>query len=284
MPAPSDKRPTLALDPLHSPGSDTQELHSPAVPSALTALTLSAQHAGPTADLMAKTKRRMFSSPMLRRSATASSAAAASAASKIKSNLSTVKLPTALKRNSANSRSAAAAPSVPVGCVPSLSRSSTESSVKKAETNAMPNNGKKFGIPSLKHIRAAAKDKVHSKRDCPLDSPEAKSQRSNNSSEEETSNEDSVTPQHATSAMNTASRFVMGMPTMLRRAVSNNHPPGTDAPALKKSPDTSANSTPRGESSGDDWDENDRHSLLMMLQVPEARNSLIPLMAVSQAW
>lgn len=276
-----DRKPTMALDPLHSPGSDTQELYSPAVPNALTVLTLSVQDAGPTADLMAKTKRRIFSTPMLRRSATASSAAAASAASKIKSNLSTVKLPTALKRNSANSGKNAAA--APVDCVPSLSRSSTDSSVKK-ETNAVPNNGKKFAIPSLKHIRASAMDKMKTKPSCPLDSPEAKSQRSNISSEEDTSNEDSVTPQHATSAINTASRFVMGMPTMLRRAVSNNHPPGAEAIAHKKSPDTSANSTPRGESSEDDWDENDRHSLLMMLQVPEARNSLIPLMAVSQTW
>ncbi|KAG3173975.1 hypothetical protein PI124_g906 [Phytophthora idaei] len=287
MPASSEKRPTLALDPLHSPGSDTQELQSATVPNALANLTLSAQDAGPTADPMAKTKRRMFSTPLLRRSATASSAAAASAASRIKNNLSTVKLPTALKRNSANSGSVAAAPSVPVDCMPSLSRSSTESSVKKEETNAVPNNGKKFGIPSLMHMRTGTKDKTNSKSDCRLDSPEAKSQSSNNSSEEEVNNnEESATPQHATSAINTASRFVMGMPTLLRRVVSNNHPHSADAlvATRKKSPDTSANSTPRGESSEDDMEENDRHSLLMMLQVPEARNSLIPLMAFNQAW
>ncbi|KAF1793112.1 hypothetical protein GQ600_15136 [Phytophthora cactorum] len=277
MPASSEKRPTLALDPLHSPGSDTQELQPATVPNALANLTLSAQDAGPTADPMAKTKRRMFSTPLLRRSATASSAAAASAASRIKNNLSTVKLPTALKRNSANSGSAAAAPSVPVDCVPSLSRSSTESSVKKEETNAVPNNGKKFGIPSLMHMRTGTKDKTNSKSDCRLDSPEAKSQSSNNSSEEEVNNNED--------RLRLSMRLRL---STLRRALLWNADVAETRYALvatrKKSPDTSANSTPRGESSEDDMEENDRHSLLMMLQVPEARNSLIPLMAFNQAW
>ncbi|KAG7388550.1 hypothetical protein PHYPSEUDO_012187 [Phytophthora pseudosyringae] len=316
MPAPHEGRPALGLDPLHSPGSHPPEQQQQPIGT----LALRAEAAGPTfrqnqaphdaADPMAKTKRRMFSTPLLRRSATASSAAAASAASRIKNNLSTVsKLPTALKRNSANSGSA-----VPVASdgkasvdraptVPSLSRSSTESSVTKEETKAASSHGRMFGIPSLMRIRTGSKEKTHSKpmsspvysaSSCALDSPEAKSRRSysggNNSSETEASNDDEVhetARQHQSSAISTASRFVMGMPTLLRRAVSNNHtPPSADAPAAtqKKSPDTSANSTPRGESPEDDLEENDRHSLLLMLQVPEARYSQIPLMAASEAW
>ncbi|KAL3663598.1 hypothetical protein V7S43_011485 [Phytophthora oleae] len=312
MPAPHENSPTLTLDPLHSPGSDTQEQQQRVLTAhnSLDQLTHSAEDAGQNqathdaADPMVKMKRRMFSTPLLRRSATASSTAAASAASRIKSNFSTVtKLPTALKRNSANSGSSSATTTEEIKAnvdraptVPSLLRSSTESSVKKEDTKSVSNHGRKFGIPSLMRIRTASKDKTHSKpmpspvctaSDCPLDSPETKS---NNNSETDVNNNDEVhesTPQHQASAINTASRFVMGMPTLLRRVVSNNHtPPSADAPTAtqKKSPDTSANSTPRGDFPEDDLEENDRHSLLMMMQVPEARNSHIPLMAASEAW
>ncbi|OWZ07364.1 Mannosyl-oligosaccharide alpha-1,2-mannosidase [Phytophthora megakarya] len=268
MPSPNENSPSLALDPLHSPGSDTQEQQPPPV------------HTAPEpqeTDFM-KTKRRMFSSPLLRRSATASSAAAASAASRIKSNLSTVKLPTALKRASANSGRSASDDKDTVDrapTVPSLSRSSTDSSVKKEDTK-----GKVFNIPSL--MRKGTNSN-------PLSSP-ARSNTSRNNSEAEASNDDEA---HETmpqaSAINTASRFVKGMPTMLRRVVSSNHTPPTssDDPVTtkKRSPDTSANSTPRGQFPEDDFEEEDRHSLLMMMQVPEARrNSQVPLMAATEAW
>jgi hypothetical protein len=244
-----------------------------------------------------KTKRRMFGAPLLRRSATASSNAAA----RIKSNLSTVtKLPTALKRSTTNSGSAAAVDKAHgdrAPTVPSLSRSSTDSSVKKEETKAAPQHSRMFGIPSLMRIRTGSKDKSHTKppspvlattSDGPLDSPEGRSEHSTNDNTNVTEPEENEAsePHAQTSAINSASRFVMGMPTMLRRAVSSNHTPPT-APAAnqKKSPDTSANSTPRGEFPEDELEENDRHSLLMMLQVPEAqRRSQIPLMAVSEAW
>ncbi|KAL4115613.1 hypothetical protein KRP22_004476 [Phytophthora ramorum] len=288
-----------SLDPLHSPGSDTpQQQQSPVRSTWSRAQDAAKQNQvkQDTADPMAKTKRRLFSTPLLSRSATAS---AASAASRIKSNLSTVtKLPTALKRTAANSGSAnnnnkATVDRAPT--IPSLSRSSTESSVKQEEAKAAPQHNRMFGIPSLMRIRTGSKDKTHSNplpspvftaSDCPLDSPEEQSEhssRGNNSSE----NEAEINEAEHKSAANTASRFVMGVPAMLRRAVSNNHTPPSAtaaAPLQKKSPDTSANSTPRGDFPEDD-SENDRHSLLMMLQVPEGqRRSLIPLMAASEAW
>ncbi|POM71945.1 Hypothetical protein PHPALM_11420 [Phytophthora palmivora] len=292
MAPPNENRP-LSLDPLHSPGSDTQEQQPPPEHT----LDLSAQDTSQrnqetdTADPMAKTKRRMFSSPLLRRSATASSAAAVSAASRIKSNLSTVKLPTALKRSSANSgntsdKSKDSVDRAPT--VPSLLRSSTDTSVKKEETKMAPSHGKVFGIPSV--MRKGPGFKKSS--DSPLNSSERSSSNSTNNSETEENSSDEVhenMPQQQTSATKTASRFVMGMPTMLRRAVSNNHAlhSTSDIPATtqKKSPDTSANSTPQGQLPEDNFDEEDRHSLLMMLQVPQARrNSQIPLMAASEAW
>ncbi|KAG1685514.1 hypothetical protein DVH05_008290 [Phytophthora capsici] len=300
---PHENSPTLTLDPLHSPGSDSQEQQRLSTAhNSLDQLTRSTEVAGlnqtthDAEDPMVKMKRRMFSTPLLHRSATASSAAAASAASKIKSNLST-KLPTALKRNSGSSATEETKANVDrAPTVPSLSRSSTDSSVKKEDTKSISSHGRKFGIPSLMRIRTVSKDKTHSKptpspvcttTDCPLDSPETK--RKSNSETDVNSNDEvyESVPQHQTSAINTASRFVMGMPTLLRRAVSNNHtPPSADAPAAsqKKSPDTSANSTPRGDFPEDDLEENDRHSLLLMMQVPEARNSQIPLMAASEAW
>ncbi|GMF19276.1 unnamed protein product [Phytophthora lilii] len=325
MPTPRERSP--ALDPLHSPGSDKQQ---PPPRSTLAQLTLSAEDASPTfrqnratreaAEPMTKTKRRMFSTPLLRRSATASTAAAASAASRIKSNLSTVtKLPNALKRTTTNSGLAASSAPEPANdhkaavdrapTIPSLSRSSTDSSVKHEETKVAPHHNKMFAIPSLMRIRTG--EKTHSKplstpvqtvSDCPLDSPEARSEHSrsnssnnssnnnNNSSDAEVDTNDVPTPSSQKSAMNSASRFVMGVPTMLRRAVSSNHTPPranaapTTAPQ-KKSPDTSANSTPRGEFPEDDLEENDRHSLLLMLQVPESqRHSQVPLMAASETW
>lgn len=241
----------------------------------------------------------MFSSPLLRRSATASSAAAASAASKIKSNLSTVtKLPTALKR-SATTHSAGngAAPSndddkanvdrAPTIASLSGSNSSPESAAKQQEAPKQHSN-KMFSIPSMMRIRTGSKeDKPQETKDSTQD----KNEQSNNdttstSSETEGDTDVESTSQPQMSAINSASRFVMGMPTLLRRAVSNNAPASAAAAATqKKSPDTSANSTPRGQFPEDDFEENERHSLLMMMQVPESRrNSQIPLMAVTEAW
>ncbi|GMF42423.1 unnamed protein product [Phytophthora fragariaefolia] len=302
MPASKQHIPAL-LDPLHSPGSDEPAQLQPRTeqlaPPALLYLTLTAEDAGPTfrqnqatveiTETMVKTKRRMFSSPLLRRSATASSAAAASAASKIKSNLSTVtKLPTALKRSATSNASVSSDNKANVGrspTIPSVSTSSTESSAKQEAPKQQSNKG--FGIASMMRMRNGSKeDKTQSKppqADCASNSPEdAKSEQSNtdSSSEAEGDNDEVGTPE-AKSAINSASRFVMGMPTLLRRAVSNNAPAA--AATQKKSPDTSANSTPRGQFPEDDFEENDRHSLLMMMQVPESRrNSQIPLMAASE--
>ncbi|CEG42768.1 uncharacterized protein PHALS_13018 [Plasmopara halstedii] len=222
---------------------------------------------------MAKIKQHGFATPLLRRSATVSSAAAASAASKLKSNLSTVtKLPTALKRTSATSGTTATAST---DCAPSLSRSSTASSVEE-ETKATSNHGGKFGLSSIMHIRTSFMDKSHLKTmalNGIHNSP--KSQRNNDSGKEPT------TPRHSASAINTASRFVKGVPTLLRRAVTNNH--GANSSSVE-SPDANVAFTPREGISEDDLEENERHSLLMMLQVPEATISLIPLMAVGEAW
>ncbi|KAG6590960.1 Mannosyl-oligosaccharide alpha-1,2-mannosidase [Phytophthora cinnamomi] len=318
MPASKTTRPAL-LDPLHSPGSDEPGEPLP-LPlqlqhgqQQLEHLTLRAADAGATfrqnqatAETMGKTKRRMFSSPLLRRSATASSAAAASAASKIKSNLSTVtKLPTALKRSATTNSANANANDdnkANVGRAPTIpSRSDSSSTESAAKQEAPKQHGSKmFSIPSMMRIRTGSKeDKTHESAhvDGPKDSAEDKSELSNNdtSSSSETEGDgdmEATSPEAAAqahkSAINSASRFVMGMPTLLRRAVSNNTPATAAAAAVatqKKSPDTSANSTPRGQLPEDDFEENERHSLLMMMQVPESRrNSQIPLMAVNEAW
>ncbi|KAE9350068.1 hypothetical protein PF008_g6623 [Phytophthora fragariae] len=294
MPASKETRSPL-LDPLHSPGSDVPaqpqqlQLQLQQLPaSTLCGPTFRQNQA--TADTMAKTKRRMFSSPLLRRSATASSAAAASAASKIKSNLST-----ALKRSAMNTGSG----SMPSNddnkanvdrapTIPSLSTSSTESSAKQ-------HSNKMFSMPSMMRRTGSKEEKTQksTESDDLKHSTEDKSEQSNNdtssSSETEGDNDvESTSPEATTqsqkSAINSASRFVMGMPTLLRRAVSNNAP-ASAAATQKKSPDTSEDSTPRGQFPEDDFEENERHSLLMMMQVPESqRNSLIPLMAVGEAW
>ncbi|KAJ8579162.1 hypothetical protein ON010_g43 [Phytophthora cinnamomi] len=231
---------------------------------------------------------------------------AASAASKIKSNLSTVtKLPTALKRSATTNSANANANDdnkANVGRAPTIpSRSDSSSTESAAKQEAPKQHGSKmFSIPSMMRIRTGSKeDKTHESAhvDGPKDSAEDKSELSNNdtSSSSETEGDgdmEATSPEAAAqahkSAINSASRFVMGMPTLLRRAVSNNTPATAAAAAVatqKKSPDTSANSTPRGQLPEDDFEENERHSLLMMMQVPESRrNSQIPLMAVNEAW
>ncbi|CAI5724117.1 unnamed protein product [Peronospora destructor] len=237
------------------------------------------------------TKRCTFSTPSLRLPARASSTAAASTASRIKSNLSTVtKLPTALKRSTINCTDTDNKAHVVDGgptctTVPSLSSSSSESF---EESKAVP---RVFGIPSLMCIRTGSKEKASSKpaSNCSFGSPEAQINRSNsnssntqsNSEEEAESNEESKAQK---SAVNSASRFVMGMPTLLRRAVSNNYIPDASVVIWKKTPDASANTTLRREFT-ENSPENDRHSLLLLLQVPQTRrHSQVPLMAAGETW
>ncbi|KAG2526610.1 hypothetical protein JM16_003764 [Phytophthora kernoviae] len=245
-------------------------------------------------DPMAKTKRRMFSAPMLRRSATASGVAAANAASKIKSNLTT-KLPTALKRNSGNA--AAADASKPKDKTTS-DRAPTVPSLSKANSlESKTANTKKFGMSSLMGIktRTASKDKTHAKSmsapvftgtDCPLDSPEPQKMSEHTSENSDADTSDEASPP-AQKANNATSRFVQRMPAMLKRVVSNGHTSNinSSAPIFKKSsPVTSMNSTARGGST-DEQEENTRRSLLLMIQVPLARRrSQVPLMAGSEAW
>ncbi|KAI9905519.1 hypothetical protein PsorP6_014022 [Peronosclerospora sorghi] len=237
---------------------------------------------------MAKTKRRMFVTPSLRISATASSAAAASAANKIKSNLSSVtKLPTALKRPMPNSTSATHEDKkVPVDVAPTTCSSPTslsriDSSREHEETKAAA--PRMFGIPSLMRLKTVSKEHtaVEGTSD---DSPHGHSTSDKchtvdmDHNAGETSGNESL-PEHPVSAVNSASRFVRGMPTMLKRAVT---PDGSVT--RKKSPDKSASSTLQEETGGDD-PENDRLSLLLMLQVPQARRqSQVPLMAASETW
>ncbi|TDH68193.1 hypothetical protein CCR75_003231 [Bremia lactucae] len=224
---------------------------------------------------MAKDRQHIFS-----RSATEASAAAASTASMIRSNFATVS--SALKNNYATNGSAAMS-------LPSLSRPGSAESLRDKETaKALPHHNKTFSIPSIMHIRTGFLDKNHSRSmasDSSTGSPEPLSQRSNISVDD--AEHEFTTPRHAASAMKTASRFVMGMPTLLKRAVSNNHTlsnadPITTTP--KKSPNAPALSTPREDFFEDNLEDNDRHSLLLMMQVPEGRNSWIPLMAVGEAW
>lgn len=110
-----------------------------------------------------------------------------------------------------------------------------------------------------------------------VDSPQ--SQRSNNDGGEEP-----APSRQITSAIDSASRFVMGVPTLLRHAVTNNQLLNGAHASTTKSSNANASLTSHSDCSEDDQEENDRHSLLMMLQVPEATNALIPLMAVGEAW
>ncbi|CAI5727441.1 unnamed protein product [Peronospora effusa] len=237
------------------------------------------------------TKRRMFSTPSLRLPATTSAAAAASTASKIKSNLSTVtKLPTALKRSTISSTDTGNKAHVDDGgptctTIPSLSSSSTESS---EESKAVP---RMFGMSSLMSIRTGSKEKAPSKpaSNCSFDSPAAQINRSNSNSSNSSNNSDEAAesndePKAQKSAVNSASRFVRGMPTLLRRAVSNSHIPDASGVIWKKASDASADSTSRREFM-ENSPENDRHSLLLMLQVPQTqRHSQVPLMAAGETW
>ncbi|KAG7401141.1 hypothetical protein PHYBOEH_002699 [Phytophthora boehmeriae] len=283
--------------------SDTQSQERVHVPvrGALFDLTLSPQDAGSgstsskefreqqrqrkNSDPMAKTKRRMFSAPMLRRSATASGIAAANAASKIKSNLTT-KLPIALKRNSA-----APADDAKAEDKATVERAPTVPSLAKANSlESKTPNTKKFGMPSLMGIKArtTSKDKTNAKSlsepvpagtECPLDSPEPQKMSENTTEDSEADTCDEASPP-AQKANNAASRFVPRMPAMLKRVVST----GTAPVTKKASPDTSANSTPRRDTP-DDPEENTRRSLLFMIQVPLARRrSQVPLMAASESW
>ncbi|RLN88704.1 hypothetical protein BBJ28_00017180 [Nothophytophthora sp. Chile5] len=274
------------------------------------------QEAEPMAEAKdAKKKRRMFSAPLLRRSATASSAAAASAASRIKSNFSTDKLamlPTSLKRSTTSSGSATASTSARAAdaagtrkdkangdrapTIPALKRASTDS--KPREPKAAPSHPhtRKFGIPSLMRVRTSSKEKEHVKpppspafsaSNCPLDSPEPQSIPNTTAGSAPNSKALPPLPPHKPSS-STASRFVSRMPSMLKRVVSSSHAANTASTQSvpHTTPDTSASSTPRGDFPEDnELEENERRSLLLMLQVPETqRRSQLPLMAASQTW
>ncbi|CAI5723368.1 unnamed protein product [Hyaloperonospora brassicae] len=242
------------------------------------------------------TKRRMFPTSSMRSSATASSAAAVSAAFRLKSNLSTAtKLPIARQRPTA-----IRAGTVPDGStavreecpVKSLARSHTESAAGKQHDQAKTAS-QRFAMSSIMRLRTVSKDKVHSKLAAVTHLKKSHGGRlkrctSTNSSgtyadseEEAELNGECTSSKAHKSAMTSASRFVKGMPTMLRRAVSTNNP----LDEAQTSPfDGSDCYTPQDETATDDT-EDDRQSLLLMLQVPQTRRySQLPLMAASEGW
>ncbi|RLN74881.1 hypothetical protein BBJ28_00005289 [Nothophytophthora sp. Chile5] len=274
------------------------------------------QEAEPMAEAKdAKKKRRMFSAPLLRRSATASSAAA-SAASRIKSNFSTdklTKLPTSLKRSTTSSGSATASTSARAAdaagtredkangdrapTIPALKRASTDSKPREAKATPSHPHTRKFGIPSLMRVRTSSKEKeqvkpppspAFSASNCPLDSPEPQSMPNTTADSAPNSKVLPPLPPPHKPSSSTASRFVSRMPLMLKRVVSSSHTANTSSTQSvpHTTLDTSASSTPRDDFLEDnELEENERRSLLLMLQVPETqRRSQLPLMAASQTW
>uniref|UniRef100_M4BUZ0 Uncharacterized protein n=1 Tax=Hyaloperonospora arabidopsidis (strain Emoy2) TaxID=559515 RepID=M4BUZ0_HYAAE len=245
-----------------------------------------------------KTKRRMFSTPSLRSSATASSAAAVSAAFRLKSNLSTAtKLPIARPRPTAIRAGTAIDDGnrVHEHCtVSSLSRSHTLP-VSSGKHDQAKTASQRFAFSSIMRLRTVPKDKGQSRPVSnsavkSLDGPlkRCTSTRSSgtidDSEEEAEFNDECTSAGTHKSAMTSASRFVRGMPTMLRRAVTTNNT-SNETPKTPMTPlDASSPTTPQEQlSTGDP--EDDRHSLLLMLQVPQTRRySQIPLMAASESW